>query len=585
MKSTMKKIAASLMALLMMIQLVPALAATYSSGMIVGSAEGYKEALAIVASKGTYVLLGQTLVLDVNEDYEPSWETSNAGAATIDANGVVTAIAEGTATMTATIDRPTRMTASIEVTVIDPDVVIAESEEGEDEEKPEGEDEENPEGEEGEQTKVSADNTLVIVINGENEHVTYDGEEHLLDRYVATANNEELFDETKIKVEGEIGVTGTECGFYELALDGEGITFTYDDEDVTAHFVINNSFLKITPAQVIVTANEASKEEGTPDPELTATVIGLFGEDAIEYTLIREPGEEPGSYAITAEGEEVQGNYRVEYNGSVLTVTEPEEVEKITIIITGETTEVEYDGDVHENTYTVTSSQEGFDETKLHLTEEGKKHLASGTDSGVYNDELTAEDFIYEGEEAEFIINNGSLQINPATVTVQLGTFTKKWGEADPDFTEGMVLDGLLGDDTADMLNLQVVREEGEEAGSYILTLADMEEETGNYLLFVRDGTLVIEMPQVQIRSSMEGVTEAFAGTEVVLTAVMDGLDTERFSIQWQMGDTPDDDSMEDIEGANDSVYTYILDESTAGKYFRVLINLKENLEENLKET
>lgn len=318
---------------------------------------------------------------------------------------------------------------------------------------------------------------------------------------------------------------------------------------------------------------------------MTATVIGLFGEDAIEYTLIREPGEEPGSYAITAEGEEVQGNYRVEYNGSVLTVTEPEEVEKITIIITGETTEVEYDGDVHENTYTVTSSQEGFDETKLHLTEEGKKHLASGTDSGVYNDELTAEDFIYEGEEAEFIINNGSLQINPATVTVQLGTFTKKWGEADPDFTEGMVLDGLLGDDTADMLNLQVVREEGEEAGSYILTLADMEEETGNYLLFVRDGTLVIEMPQVQIRSSMEGVTEAFAGTEVVLTAVMDGLDTERFSIQWQMGDTPDDDSMEDIEGANDSVYTYILDESTAGKYFRVLINLKENLEENLKET
>ena len=137
MKSTMKKIAASLLALLMMIQLVPALAATYSSGMIVGSAEGYKEALDIVASKGTYVLLGQTLVLDVNEDYEPSWETSNAGAATIDANGVVTAIAEGTATMTATIDRPTRMTASIEVTVIDPGVVIAEGEEDEDGEKPE----------------------------------------------------------------------------------------------------------------------------------------------------------------------------------------------------------------------------------------------------------------------------------------------------------------------------------------------------------------------------------------------------------------------------------------------------------------
>lgn len=337
MKSTMKKIAASLMALLMMIQLVPALAATYSSGMIVGSAEGYKEALAIVASKGTYVLLGQTLVLDVNEDYEPSWETSNAGAATIDANGVVTAIAEGTATMTATIDRPTRMTASIEVTVIDPGVVIAEGEEDEDGEKPEGEDEESPEGEGEEQTKVSADNTLVIVINGENEHVVYDGEEHLLDRYVATANNEELFDETKIKVEGEIGVTGVECGFYELALDG--LKFTYEDEEVAAHFVVNNSFLKITPALVTVAVEPAEKAEGDEDPEFTATVTGLCGEDTedmIAYTLSRDEGEEVGSYMINAEGEETQGNYKVEFIGNVLTIMEKAEEEEVVEAAEGE---------------------------------------------------------------------------------------------------------------------------------------------------------------------------------------------------------------------------------------------------------
>ncbi len=349
MKSTMKKIAASLMALLMMIQLVPALAATYSSGMIVGSAEGYKEALAIVASKGTYVLLGQNLVLDVNEDYEPNWETSNAGAATIDANGVVTAVAEGTATMTATIDRPTRMTDSIEVTVIDPGVVIAEEEkpegedpenpEGEDEEKPEGEDEENPEGEGEEQTKVSADNTLVIVINGENEHVVYDGEEHLLDRYVATANNEELFDETKIKVEGEIGVTGVDCGFYELALDG--LKFTYEDEEVAAHFVVNNSFLKITPAPVTVAVEPAEKAEGDEDPEFTATITGLCGEDTedmIAYTLSRDEGEEVGSYMINAEGEEVQGNYKVEFIGNVLTITEKVEEEEVVEAAEGEET-------------------------------------------------------------------------------------------------------------------------------------------------------------------------------------------------------------------------------------------------------
>ena len=64
MKSTMKKIAASLMALLMMIQLVPALAATYSSGMIVGNAQGFKELLEIVATKGTYVHMFQNYIKD-----------------------------------------------------------------------------------------------------------------------------------------------------------------------------------------------------------------------------------------------------------------------------------------------------------------------------------------------------------------------------------------------------------------------------------------------------------------------------------------------------------------------------------------
>lgn len=321
MKSTMKKIAASLLALLMMIQLVPALAATYSSGMIVGSAEGYKEALEIVASKGTYVLVGQTLVLDVNEDYEPEWETSNAGAATINGNGVVTAIAEGTATMTATVNSPTKMTASIEVTVIDPGVVLAEGgeeEEGPEDEKGTEEDEDNEE-----QTKVSTKSTLVIVINGENEHVVYDGEEHLLDRFVATADDEELFDASKIAVDGEIGVTGVDCGFYELVLDG--LQFTYDDEEVDAHFVVNNSFLKITPAPVTVAVNPAEKAEGDEDPEFTATVTGLCGEDTedkIAYTLSRDEGEEIGTYMINAEGEETQGNYKVEFIGNVLTITE-----------------------------------------------------------------------------------------------------------------------------------------------------------------------------------------------------------------------------------------------------------------------
>ena len=336
MKSMMKKIAAILMAILMMVQIVPALGETYSSGMIVGSAEGYKEALDIVASKGTYVLVGQTLTLDANEDYEPEWKSGNPAVATIDENGVVTAVAAGTTTITASLKSPQVQSATIDVTVIDPEPIIADEEPedgGDDEGEPEGEPEGGEEQPEDQTTVSSEKKSLVIVINGENERVTYDGEEHLLDRFVATAN-EDYFDETKVKVEGELGVTGKDCGFYELDL--AAVSFTYDDPDVTAHFVLNNSFLKITPATATVTVEPATKEEGEEDPELKAAVTGLLNaEDTVEYTLEREPGEEPGLYMINAVGEESQGNYRVEYVGNVLTILEKtEEPEPLEVTIT-----------------------------------------------------------------------------------------------------------------------------------------------------------------------------------------------------------------------------------------------------------
>ena len=321
MKNTMKKIAASFLALLIMIQLVPAFAATYSSGMIVGSTEGYKELMAIVASKGTYVLLGQTLELDVNEDYQPEWKSENPAVATIDAQGVITAVSAGNATITATVKAPKMQAVSIEITVIDPEPILAE-------ETPE-------ENGQEEQTMDSSElKALVIVINGENERITYDGEEHILNRFVATAN-EDFFDESRIKVEGEPGVAATDCGFYELKL--EDATFIYDDPEVTAHFVLNNGFLRITPASVTVAAEPAEKEEGTEDPELIATVTGLLGEDTEEkivYTLTREQGEEAGSYKISAEGAAEQGNYRVEYVENVMTITEKQAQEELNVWIT-----------------------------------------------------------------------------------------------------------------------------------------------------------------------------------------------------------------------------------------------------------
>lgn len=318
MKNILKKTAAILAALLMLVQMIPVTAETYSSGIVVGSMQGYRELLEIVASKGTFVLVGQTLALDVNEGYNSvKWTSENTEMATIDENGLLTALKAGKVKVVAEQDG---QSASAVVTVIDPDPLMEEAQQGnpagtdpESTEEPTGES--DPEGQEPARKQYA-----IIVINGESSRHVYDGEEHTLDTFVATSN-QDFFDASKVRVVGEIGVSATGCGTYELKL--KETDFAYDDPNVVASFVVNNGWMKITPAKVTVSVNPAVKEAGQPDPELTATVEGLYGEDTVAYEFDRFPGETPGEYVIDAVGAAKQGNYKVQFIPGILTVTEP----------------------------------------------------------------------------------------------------------------------------------------------------------------------------------------------------------------------------------------------------------------------
>ena len=316
MKKTLKKIAAVMMAVLMMGQIIPALAGTYSSGIVVGGAQGYREILEIVASKGTYVLTGQTLELDVNEGYRPSWTSADETVATIDENGVLTALVPGTVTITATEGG---FSATTVVTVIDPEPLMEEARQ-EEPAATEPEPEADPENPEPVEQAPAQKQYMIIVINGESTRYAYNGEEQTMNTFVATSN-QDFFDASKIRVVGEIGVSATNCGTYEFKL--AETDFAYDDPNVIASFVVNNGWMKITPAQVTVSANPATKEAGQPDPVLTATVEGLYGEDTITYSFDRYPGEAPGAYIIDAVGEEKQGNYKIQYISGIMTITEP----------------------------------------------------------------------------------------------------------------------------------------------------------------------------------------------------------------------------------------------------------------------
>ena len=316
MKIGMKKLTACLLAILMVLGAVSAYADTiFTSPVIAGNAEGYREALDILAPDGKFVLVGQTLQLGVNEDYAPVWSSSDEKVATVDANGLVTALAGGETNIKATAEK---QTATILITVIDPEPLMEEIQEQE--VQPEPEPEAQPETKPTEEPETPAEVeqkpaapqkiSMVIVVNGAESRYVYDGQEHVLDQFVATANRDS-FDASKIKVTGEIGISATDCGIYEMKLDKSA--FRYDDANVNATFVVNNGWMRITPAHITVTANAITKQEGEPDPELTATVTGLVEGDEIKYEIYRMPGEKVGEYVIDIDGKEKQGNYKIDY--------------------------------------------------------------------------------------------------------------------------------------------------------------------------------------------------------------------------------------------------------------------------------
>jgi len=324
MMSKMKKWIACLVAALLVFQAVPAFMedGEYVSNVMVGSLAGFRDLMEIISEGGSYMLTGETITLTTNEDYTPDWTVENTEVATVESgasashSAVIKAVDFGETKVTA-VDG--NQTAVYTLTVVNPDEYTTEAEGTEDTEGSEDgelpEDGENPE--DGELTEIGEKTQMVIVVNGGTIVNSYTGEEQLFNEYTAASSNE-AFDAEKVVLNRDITIAATECGYYMMNLTTED--FSYADETVSAIFIIEDGYMKINPAKVLVQVEDKAKEAGQDDPELTAVVTGLIGEDTIEYLLIRDEGEEPGSYEIRAEGEELQGNYRIQFQNGMLTI-------------------------------------------------------------------------------------------------------------------------------------------------------------------------------------------------------------------------------------------------------------------------
>lgn len=306
MKTTMKKTAAYLLALLLVLQIVSAFAETTYSGIYTQKNVIFRDALEITPALDVDILkVGMQNQLSVSSDYSDIvWESDDDGIAIVSETGLVEAVAAGKVTIKVTAEGGKyKDTISFKVIA----ETKAEEPKTESEEKPE----ETGDGQEEEQVQ---DETIIIFIKGEKTKVEYNGQVQK-NTYTVTTSNDALFDESKLTMTADHLAAESNCGVWQDTMSEDD--FSYDGK---AEIVVSNGWLQIKPATVKVKANDAV-QTGDERPEFTATVTGLVeGDDPemIQYTMdVYIAGDVTYIMPVC---EPIQGNYRVVAETGVLTV-------------------------------------------------------------------------------------------------------------------------------------------------------------------------------------------------------------------------------------------------------------------------
>ena len=291
-------------------------------------------------------------------------------------------------------------------------------------------------------------------------------------------------------------------------VEGEDYVITYADniDAGTARAIFNGIGnyagwqelpFTITPKPATVYVIDTLKMYGESDPELTYSVQGLAMRDSVldkvnGVELMREEGEDLGSYAITA-------TVKAESNPNYIFTTEDGEFSiepnttEITVSVKGHTDTLNYDGKQHAvHGFDMTPSIEAYSLEFVIYTGDS---TASGAEATTYPMGLAAENFLNACPyytNVVFDIADGNLVINPKPVTLTVANASKTYKAEDPEFT--YTVEGLVTiDEVEDQLNkVEIVREEGEDAGEYAITATVNADSNANYAVTVENGVFTI---------------------------------------------------------------------------------------------
>ena len=313
--------------------------------------------------------------------------------------------------------------------------------------------------------------------------------------------------DTQIQTEPSITTDASissNVGSYAITLSG-GSDPNYD-------FTLLDGTLSVTPANLTITADDQTNVYGAANPVLTFTYDGLVNGDT---EVASEPGisttatagSNVGSYPITLIGGSDQ-NYSITLVNGTLTIGQK------ALLITADDKSKVYG----EANPTLTFSYDGLVNGDTQVATEPSIATTALQTSGVGNYPIT----LSGGTDQNYAITleNGTLSITPAPLTITADDQSKIFGQANPPLT--FSYDGLVNGDTqvANEPSIATTATASSNAGKYPISLTGGSDP--NYTISRVEGTLTINPAVLMITA--EAKSKIFGNPDPELTFVAIGF-------------------------------------------------------------
>ena len=312
---------------------------------------------------------------------------------------------------------------------------------------------------EGILTVSSSEDEVVVTITGNKDTQKYDGTEKTVKGYTVSITSP-LYKESDFTFEGTALVKGTNADTYMMGLSEENFTNTNKNFAKVTFHVIDGS-LVIEKRNLVLTSASAQKVyNGT---ELTAKDVTVSGDGFVKgegasYDVTGTQttvGDSENTFTYKLNENTNADNYTIETaNGSLLVTPVTDQV--VVTLKENSGTEV-YDGTEKTVTgYTVADISNKL-YTDKDFTFTGNAEV-KGTDAGIYDMELKAEDFQninLNFTNVVFKVEDGALEITRRQVTFQADSGEKKYDGEELTVPTWKLADGTLADGQQEIAHVE----------------------------------------------------------------------------------------------------------------------------------